>query len=117
MPFTHFMHAVHLIPLIVDDYPELSPASKLRLEQELKNLLRSDRRDKLGEFQSMYADMDAPQRWRSLADVILMNHSDLETGPACPWPSSIYYPKTGKLRPDVTVGQACEDLAQGCGDL
>jgi hypothetical protein len=116
MALSHFMHAAHLIPLIVSAYPELSPASKLRLESELKNLLKADRRDKLDEFQAMFADMEAPQRWRSLADVILMSHSDLELGLSCPWPHSIYYPKTGNLNPDV-IGQACESMVERCGDL
>lgn len=83
---TFSMRADHLLALIVEDYPELSPAAKFRLEQQLKDLLRADRRDKLDQFQARFIELSAPQQWRSLADEILLNHCDLELGPSCPLP-------------------------------
>lgn len=77
------MHANFLIPIIVARYPELSPAAKAQLEEDLRNLLKADRRGKLDEFQAMFVEFSAPQQWRSLADIILLNHSDLELGPSC----------------------------------
>lgn len=72
------MQAKHLIPGILRSIPGLSDLQQQELKAALIQLLIRDRHNKLGELQQVLGFYGAAQICRTLADEVLMNHTDLE---------------------------------------
>ena len=72
------MQAKHIISGILRNVPGLSEPQQQELEAALIQLLIRDRHNKLGELQQVLGFYGAAQLCRTLADEVLMNHTDLE---------------------------------------